>query len=241
MSHWRSKAVPMNVKPILFNTEMTQAILEDRKDVTRRIAFPNKDLRPFPRAEYPNGWWFRGRAFVDWDSFIGSRYEYDPCKYQPGNLLWVRETWCRWWMPHDEWHYCYKASDPNGNKRPTGPEYDDRWETRPWSPSLHMPKEAARIFLRVTDVKLQRLNDMSEEDAMHEGFPDGREEAIPPLARFSILWDKTVKREDIDQYGWNANPWVWAIEFERVDKPGREWADYCGLEYADGGAFAPAT
>ena len=104
-----------------------------------------------------------------------------------------------------------------------------------------MPKEAARIFLRVTGVKLQRLNDMSEEDAMHEGFPDGREEVISPLARFSILWDKTVKREDIDQYGWNANPWVWAIEFERVDKPGREWADYCGLEYADGGALAPAT
>lgn len=88
----------------------------------------------------------------------------------------------------------------------------------PWRPSIHMPKEAARIFLRVKDVRIERLNDMQEDDAIAEGFPDRGVDADSPLERFSVLWDKTIKREQIREYGWYANPWVWVIEFEKISK-----------------------
>lgn len=79
-----------------------------------------------------------------------------------------------------------------------------------------MPKELARLFLRVKDVRIERLNDMTEEDAMEEGFlyaPAGEDS---PLERFSQLWDKTIKPGERDVYGWYGNPYVWVIEFENV-------------------------
>ena len=84
-----------------------------------------------------------------------------------------------------------------------------------------MPMEAARIFLRVNDVKVQPLHDMSEEDAIEEGFADSPACTDSPLERFSVLWDRTIKRNDLREFGYHANPLVWVIEFERCEKPER--------------------
>lgn len=94
-----------------------------------------------------------------------------------------------------------------------------------WHPSIHMPKEAARIFLRVTNVRVERLQEITSGQICKEGVEvedpyvlNGEEKRYA----FSNLWDSTIKESDLDRYGWNANPWVWVIEFERCDKPESE-------------------
>lgn len=82
-----------------------------------------------------------------------------------------------------------------------------------------MPKEAARIFLRVKDVRVERLQDMDEDAAIAEGVADSPAGTDSPLLRFTELWDKTIRREDLREFGYHANPWVWVIEFERCEKP----------------------
>ena len=239
----------MAEKPILFNTEMVRAIQAGLKTQTRRIIKGLPLYPPFFEEEEGHGWLE--------DSGNGSFYVLEAfSKVQPGDVLWVRETWCRWWMPHGGWHYCYKASDPNGNKRPTGPEYDDRWETMPWRPSIHMPKEAARIFLRVKNVWAERLQGITKQEAIEEGitrlfdyltdeefekriapYSDFKKKSDfgwtnylykkdanhlysdyqSPIDSFASLWNSTIKKADLPRYGWDANPWVWVIEFERCE------------------------
>ena len=97
----------------------------------------------------------------------------------------------------------------------------------PWRPSIHMPKEAARIWLKVTDVRVERLQEITEEQAKAEGanWKNGKnvgwEEKIKRTAidRFAKIWDLTIKKSDLPLYGWDANPWVWVITFERCEKP----------------------
>lgn len=202
------------MKPILFNTDMVQAILEGRKSVTRRVAFPNKDLRKFPRPDNPNAWWFRGRAYTSWDSAMQSpQGVLSLCKYKKGDILYVRETWAvNNITPHDpEW--LYKA-DYDYTIKPY-----KNWR---WRPSIHMPKEAARLFLRVTAVRVERLRSITEADMQREGvitrpLANDFEKFIAQKA-FVLLWDRTIKPADLPLYGWNANPWVWVIEFERISK-----------------------
>ncbi len=84
------------MKPMLFNTEMVRAILDGRKTCTRRVAFPNGDLREFPRPDNPDAWWFRGRAYKNWDSaMVSPQGVLSLCKYKKGGILYVRETWKR--------------------------------------------------------------------------------------------------------------------------------------------------
>ena len=116
--------------------------------------------------------------------------------------MYVRETWAEM-----TYGYVYRADD----ERPEGWDSDDRWR-----PSIHMPKEIARIFMRVKSVRIERLNDMAEEDAMAEGFRDAPAGEDSALERFSQLWDKTIKRRDRSEFGWFASPWVWVIEFEEI-------------------------
>ena len=130
--------------------------------------------------------------------------------YHTDDILYVRETWCG--LPvneagHMRGHtiYYYKA---DGELRPKG------WRGT-WHPSIHMPKEAARIWLKVTDVRVERLQDMTDDDAEAEGCFDYTSTALG----FFDVWDSTIKKSDLDRYGWNANPWVWVIEFERCEKP----------------------
>lgn len=190
----------MRGKPILFNTEMVCAILNGRKTQTRRV------IKPQPtNPRYNNIGW------LGWDDGHGYRMN-PPC--EAGDILWVRETWTN--IPVSPGghtriggRYYYKA---DGDLRPVG------WRGN-WHPSIHMPREAARIFLRVTDVRVERLWDMDEEAAIAEGFADSPSGTDSPLKRFSVLWDKTIKRDDLREFGYHANPWVWVIEFERCNKP----------------------
>lgn len=109
-------------------------------------------------------------------------------------------------------YYVFKASDI---------EYADPQNKLVWSPSIHMPREAARIFLRVTDVRVERLQDMTIKDSLREGVKLNLKECVAgeiPLAPFARVWDSTIKETDRALYGWEANPWVWVIEFERISK-----------------------
>ena len=121
--------------------------------------------------------------------------------YQQGDILYVRETWKK---AHNGYYY-YEDW-----------QKDDIVDVTKWKPSIHMPKEAARIWLKVKDVRVERLQEITVEDVQHEGISaltDGIFE------RFKNLWNSTIKKADIDLYGWDANPWVWVIEFERCEKP----------------------
>ncbi len=216
----------MRVLPILFNTEMVRAILDGRKTVTRRIVKP-AHLRvldsPYHK-EHPE---------VKDITLINKLCE-PPC--QPGDILYVRETW-----QECEWGYLYRAW-PQGLHQP------GTYKGMQWRPSIHMPKEAARIWLKVTDVRVERLKDITEEQAMKEGFSGircgcgGTAYACtdcynsgwiePPFVGFMYTWNSTIKKADFDRYGWDANPWVWVIEFEQCEKPDEnefagssEWKD----------------
>lgn len=190
------------VLPILFNTEMVRAILDGRKTVTRRLVKKYKE------------------------------------PYEPGDILYVRETWA--WEPcwdcgmDTEEHNCVgKISQRIYNHK--NKEYgcyiykasvDDNVypSAGTWHPSIHMQMEAARIWLKVTDVRVERLQNMTGQDILREGvnchvhpeadYFDGNQKMM-----FAELWDSTIKKTDLDHYGWDANPMVWAIAFERCEKP----------------------
>ena len=194
----------MSIKPILFNTEMVRAILDGRKTCTRRVAknVPCRTHRIEP--VYENGRLqfdcFYSAYAPALDIYADFCTTYFP-PYQPGDILYVRETWCKGsWMNEKERYY-YKADDNDFHCV--------------WHPSIHMPKEAARIWLRVTDVRVERLQDMTDDDAEAEGCFDYTSTALG----FPDVWDSTIKKSDLDRYSWQANPWVWVIEFERCEKP----------------------
>ena len=91
-----------------------------------------------------------------------------------------------------------------------------------WHPSIHMPKEAARIWLKVTDVRVERLQEITSEQICREGVEVEYPHALNGEEKryaFSTLWNSTIKKADLDRYSWDANPWVWVIEFERCEKP----------------------
>lgn len=191
------------IKPVLFNTEMTIAVLENRKTQTRRLVSPTPPadarlvMSPDPDNRYA---WDESRELPDLGPH--DRRVYYP-RYYPGDILYVRETWAEW-----EGGYVFNA-DPV-------PAYPHLFVDR-WYPSIHMPKEAARIFLRVTDVRVERLQNISRESAIAEGC-----NGAIPILEFKRIWNSTLKHMDHIRYGWAANPWVWVYSFERCEKP-EEW------------------
>lgn len=222
----------MAIKPILFNTEMVQAILDGRKTCTRRVVKLPKNMSGRP---------------VGKSGDIGFMYlggiKRPP--YQQGDILYVRETWCRYGKLDDFDHvidgtekYYYLADGANPTPyncflvQRNG--YDEYKDTPVWHPSIHMPKEAARIWLEVTDVRVERLQECGEGwciDIEKEGIATPQDailyisdDAFHDALRmeFQKTWDGTIKKSDIERYGWNANPWVWVIEFERCEKPKEE-------------------
>lgn len=200
------------MKPILFNTEMVQAILEGRKTVTRRLVKP----APAGDGTKPEELTITRPGY--WNSFGDDNVYRQPCK--PGDILYVRETWCK-----DSTRYMYKANYSDAEKFfRGGKEVQIKWR-----PSIHMPKEAARLFLRVTDVRVERLQDMCLIDCLKEGVQltiaeqgDLVIQGLRARDRFSGVWDSTIKTAELPIYGWEANPWVWVIEFERCEKPEEE-------------------
>lgn len=226
------------VLPILFNMEMVRAILDGRKSCTRRIIKPQPQGY-FEVSEEP-------LYIYDTD---GKQGKITP-PYQPGDILYVRETW----------QYLYELDGNEQIIEGTGKYYYAATDTIPfdtyvdasgvthervpWHPSIHMPKKAARIWLKVTDVRVERLQEITEDGVWDEGFKfkppcltrvsaDGHTCDLDGPCMSSIkycdmtmgelfgreVWNSTIKKSDLDCYGWNANPWVWVIEFERCEKP----------------------
>lgn len=184
------------LKPILFSTPMVQAILAGRKTMTRRVIKFNINMENKKIIQRDGKY-----EIVNSQGYGYGRGCYAEPRYNPGDILWLRETWCPHTTPTGKW-YGYKA---DGDYRDT----DYRWH-----PSIHMSKEAARIFLRVTDVKVERVQDIFKQapgpdcDIVKEGFKYGSD--------FIALWDNLNTGRG---YGWDTNPWVWVISFERIEKP----------------------
>lgn len=202
------------VLPILFNTGMVRAILDGRKTVTRRAVkykYSNtemkmrtdkygtrlieiqKDIEGETYGKNPDG--------STWHKLLPYIEKNPPCK--KGDILYVREAW-REHSPGFDNLFIYKADYAEGNINVK------------WHPSIHMPKEAARIWLRVTDVRVERLQDIDTLGCQREGIDITRNAVFK---RFSTLWDSTLKNKDLVLYGWEVNPWVWVIEFERCERP----------------------
>ena len=201
----------MKPKPILFNTNMVQALLDGRKTQTRRvIKFPHNDTDgDIPERCAIN---LDGKYCFYLADAQAPMWRIKP-RYQPGDILYVRETWNNLWHYEDGRVFVYKADDIE--PAPVGK----------WRPSIHMPYEAARIFLRVTDVRAERLQDITEKDAKKEGMLRGEEDYDCELAKvfptasiaaFSRLWDSLNAKRG---FAWDSNPWVFVYEFERCEKP----------------------
>jgi len=197
----------MKIRPILFSTEMVQAILAGRKTQTRRI------IKPQPIED--NGFWKHGRCSsnVPFEEWGEGPFGYDKQYAEVGDVLWVRETFME-----TDGEYFYKANyDADDQKYIT------------WKPSIFMPKAAARIFLKITNIRVERLNDISEDDAEKEGVEEihpapfifrwkdyviSSNQLKCPIISFYTLWCSINGAKS-----WNANPFVWVIEFERIEKP----------------------
>lgn len=222
------------VLPILFNTDMVRAILDGRKTVTRRL--PSKRIE----EKYLNYEEWVGMVAPPGSTSLTEKQFYEQYPpYQPGDILYVRETWntycegclsknlesvlgstCAHSCGENRNGYYYRATNKNHNN---------------WRPSIHMPKEAARIWLKVTDVRVERLQDMKHDDYEKEGLENFCKKCSALFGNcdtclnyegiegdFKEIWNSTLKKSDIDRYGWEASPWVWVIEFERCEKPERE-------------------
>lgn len=247
----------MAIKPILFNkqisTEMVRAILDGRKTCTRRLVSSRQFLGMLPDKcknaapdEFLKGKRMMFKPYCDMTDaeLIMTAYK---APYQPGDIMYVRETW----------QYLYELDGNEQIIEGTGKYYYAATDTIPfdtyvdasgvthervpWHPSIHMPKEAARIWLKVKDVRAERLQEMKPVDVIKEGaYPDcwdclntygesglqccyGTEEQCSQcdevMMEWEKLWTSTIKKSDIDRYGWDASPWVWVIKFERCEKP----------------------
>ena len=208
-------ATKVKERPIIFSTPMVQAILEGRKTQTRRIVTPSRSGSCDTHH----------KSWLDWDkiypnnpfgikvhSKINDTIHRVFPHYNKGDLLWVREAWCRM-----DGELFFRASV----KYP---------ETLKWKPSIHMPKAAARIWLQVKDVRVERVKDISESDAISEGvgfgfqmnagWPDYNniKDGVcqvtqdTPEMSFATLWDSINGSES-----WDSNPWVWVVEFEKIE------------------------
>ncbi len=191
----------MSVKPILFNTEMVRGILDGRKTCTRR-KIP-VDIVYFCDIDHDGELLAYENSYGD---FIAPERL---CRYQPGDILYVRETWKK----ALNGYYYYEDWQRN-----------DIADITKWKPSIHMPKEAARIWLKVKDVRVERLQDIDIDGIRNEGLPSMAVHAGDMEIAFKeweTLWNKIIKKSDLDRYGWDANPYVWVIEFERCEEPGK--------------------
>lgn len=208
--------------PILFSTPMVQAILAGRKSITRRMQGLEK-INEKP-DNYAYNYAYKGihpenpSVHIFGRLFLGVWVEtiYIKCPYgQPGDVLWVRETFMR--MPR-EGFFNYKAHHPifkyADDKIQLLKEFGLKWK-----PSIHMPKEAARIWLKVVNVRVERLHEITEQDAIAEGvetlglYPGY---SVSSRGKFEGLWNHINGAES-----WDSNPWVWVVEFEVLSTTGQ--------------------
>lgn len=189
---------------------MVRAILDGRKSCTRRIC---KDANEYtvPDMEFYNAdkRTYAVHNFVDKEHTEQLSTAERTCPICTGDILYVRETW---------------------KEAPKGYYYYEDWQRNDiaditkWKPSIHMPKEAARIWLKVMNVRVERLQEISAESALAEGadkyiHTNGGLDENMTITSFIGIWNSTIKKSDLDRYGWDANPYVWVISFERCEKP----------------------
>lgn len=211
----------MAIKPILFNTEMVRAILDGRKTCTRRVAKNVPDHTHRIEPVYENGRFQFDCFYSSYVAALDADADFCmPCfpPYQQGDILYVRETWGHPIFLNSDKQYVFRADKIA--------EIGFKNDSHIWHPSIHMPKEAARIWLKVTDVRAERLQEITEEGAEKEGCRESVDSKTKfrtsAILNFYEVWDSTIKKSDLDRYGWDANPWVWVIEFERCEKPKEE-------------------
>lgn len=220
----------MKEHPILFNGPMVRAILDGRKTQTRRIVKPTGAHHIFQfrgkdearGADEPTGEWA-------WCSSAHVVSDHIYCPYgKPGDRLWVRETWSSDFANHYPFERVWYAADDarryeievrDGVRGIYSPEGGMHVPFR-WRPSIHMPRAVSRITLEVTDVRVERLQAISEQDAHSEGVfagsyeYDNGEGTESARESFQCLWDG-IATPSAD---WAGNPWVWVVEFKRVSE-----------------------
>ncbi len=208
-------------KPILFSGAMVRAILDGKKTQTRRVINP--------QIEWNEGI-FQRRKTGTIDQFTYVEF-LRRCPYgKIGNLLWVRETWQKVFERADGQRF----TEPFVGAQKSWIEYAatprDEHEPPQWRPSIFMPREYCRINLEITGVRVERLQNITREDAKAEGVsniwgwdekrnakhPEHFRRAVlnPYVANYSVLWDEINGARG---FGWDVNPWVWVVEFKRVE------------------------
>jgi hypothetical protein len=225
------------MKPILFSTPMVRAILSGHKTMTRRVMKPTVNGgTPVPLSHCALGAFDINKNGECFNFYDTNGYYSGAAKQHifPSDILWVRETWGKYGK---NGQLFFRADYPDGARTyecewPVPDEHDDKivCDLPKWRPSIHMPQKFARVFLRVTDVRVDRLQGITVEDVMSEGLPCDNELNNPDpsthtgikswnleYARFLFrdLWDKLNAARG---YGWEKNPWVWVYTFERITR-----------------------
>ncbi|QPB12472.1 hypothetical protein [Providencia phage PSTCR8lys] len=214
----------MKERGIIFNSEMVRAILDGRKTQTRRVMKVQPVLNGNWWEAYGAAWGKENKSVpvVPCHSLANN------CPYgQVGDRLWVRETWQGPLVDSEKAYDLFKDPAPyqkvencvykaDGGHAPEYIDFDDKFR-QGWRPSIHMPRWASRITLEITGVRIERLNDISNDDAKSEGCWYGRgggvpDKAITPSDQFPTLWE-----EIYGDGSWSSNPWVWVIEFEKAE------------------------
>lgn len=197
-------------RPILFKGEMVKAILDGTKTQTRRIVKPQPVVDSF---------WPNSNSCIEWDDIVNSTIYYVQCGHCPygkmGDHLYVKETWLEDRIPE-------LAPDEHGtlHYRATGDAtINARWtECKKWKSAMFMPKWASRITLEITDIRVQRVQEISKEDAKAEGVTCTLDEYLElprtVVEAYAELWDSINGKKK--GCGWADNPWVWVLEFRRL-------------------------
>lgn len=224
----------MKEHPILFSTDMVKAILDGRKTQTRRVIKPQPYFEDtigcfnWVRGEY----WHKNHAMAQFaDSIEATKYMYKMCPYgQVGVRLWVREAHklTKETINGELWVKAEYRFEYDGDKTVRRFKWDDIPKTQrqrlskiktwgKWRPARFMYEFLARVWLEITGVRVERLQEISEEDAKAEGFPINIDYPELNVGDFSRLWDSINAKRG---YSWESNPWVWVIEFVALQSVG---------------------
>lgn len=198
----------MRERPILFSGAMVRALLAGTKAQTRRIVrkqFADDAVVAEVGATTPEGWQISGHSGLWWDDAAACLDDAVRCPFgMPGDRLWVRENFGRVPTACEGEELVFAADFSDGSDRAAGVRY---------TPSIHMPRALSRILLEITEVRVERLQDISRGDAMAEGCPfPNMAQGDDPRRWYAELWDSIN-----GSGGWAANPWVWAVSFRRLE------------------------